>query len=289
MIKKIIDRNLGKMAKEILNQKNPEVEHFLKETEKEGAAFDNQVDFMKTILSQVIIEEEEHWEEALYEQMDQFLMALAMHSDSYQFHVEVKDDVIHSSRDFCLPGYMAVSDLAYSVISAYDLLGIHEFELTYKKDVFKLLDDEEDIDCIPAEMVNLGALDLRSGSTIKMKYDKKEKWEFIIKCKCKKKVDFIENLPELLHGEGYNLWEDSKDYLRMLIKDPMQTVIVDEGKNITVQECADGEDITMFSDEQKENFVEDMLELKETYELHGTLDDDLFPEVSAGYDGPYQA
>jgi len=284
MIKRIIDRNLERMAKEILTVDDKEIKYFLRETAKEGVNSTGQIDFMKTILSQVIIADKEDYQEALYEQMESFLNTLKMHSESYLFHVEMKSPAIHSTRDFRLPAYHSVADLCYAVIAAYEGLGSHLFVLNYKKDRFSLSDDDESF---PAEMIPLGNLEMRKGSTLKLIYDYGENWEFIIKYEGKKKVDYIANVPELIQGEGYNLWDDERYLLEKLVINPDEVVEDFEGQPITVQECADGGHITLFREDQKENFSDDFLELKESYEYR--IMDDLVENLMNDFDGEHQA
>ena len=112
------------------------------------------------------------------------------------------------------------------------------FVLNYKKDRFSLSDDDESF---PAEMIPLGNLEMRKGSTLKLIYDYGENWEFIIKYEGKKKVDYIANIPELIQGEGYILWDDERYLLEKLVINPDEVVEDFEGQPITVQECADGE------------------------------------------------
>ncbi len=284
MIKRIIDRNLERMAKEILTLDDKEIKYFLRETAKEGVDYAGQIDFMKTILSQVVIEEEEDYQEALYEQMESFLSTLKMHSETYLFHVEMKSPSIHSTRDFRLPAYLCVADLCYAVIAAYEGLGSHQFVLKYKNDRFSLSDDE---DSLPAEMVPLGKLEMRKGNTLNLIYDYGDNWEFTIKYEGKKKVEYIENIPVLYQGEGYNLWDDERALLEKLVINPDEIVEYFEGQGITVQECADGGNITLFRQDQKENFVDDLFDLKESYE-HSMMEG-LMEDLMNGFDGEYQA
>lgn len=282
MINKIINRNLGKMAKEILSADDAEVKSFIKEMNKERVDEMNQIEFMKTILSQVLIADEEDYEEALYEYMDDFLQTFKMHSESYSFSVELNHSVIHSTRRFRLPAYLMVSDLCYAVLAAYQSMGSHLFVLDYKNERF-CLDREHDADMIPADLVPLGKLEMRKGNTLKLVYDFGENWEFVIRYDGKKKVDYIENVPKLLSGEGYNIWEDEKDLLEKLILNPKEIIT----ENVTVLECAEAEQIDVFKEEQKESFVDDIFELKDSYEAIDFAD--LMEDMQDSYSGEYQA
>ena len=212
MIKKIINRNLERMAREILSLDDAEVKSFVKEMKKEGVDEANQIEFLKTILSQALIADEEEYQESFYEHMDDFLHTFRMHSESYQFSVELINSTVHSVRRFRLPAYLMVSDLCYAVLASYQSLGSHMFVLDYKNERF-CLDMEHEADMIPADLVPLGKLEMRKGNTLKLIYDFGENWEFLIRYDGKKKVDYVENYPELLSGEGYNIWEDEKDLL----------------------------------------------------------------------------
>ena len=272
MIQKIIDRNLEKMAKEVLKCNDPMVLRFLKETKENGADEDTQLEAMMSILTDVISAREMDPEEMLHEGIESFLDIMEMHNECYDFTVTLKDDVIQSTREITMPSYMMMSDLAYAVLSAYDALGTHTFRLMYKKDMFRLIEDfDEEMDMIPADMLPadmlpLGALDLRKRSVIQMVYDEGESWEFEIRCTGKRKADFIINIPRLHGGSGYNIWEDNRYFLEMLVQNPMSIALNHEGQDITVQECAEGEHITELREDQKDEFVESILELKETYE-----------------------
>ena len=56
-------------------------------TQQEGTTHEAQIDFMKTILSQVLMFPEN-------EQKEAFMNVLAMHGDSYLFEVELKDPLM---------------------------------------------------------------------------------------------------------------------------------------------------------------------------------------------------
>lgn len=287
MIKKIIDKHLEKMAEDILDLNDKNIKKFLKETKDEGAKYENQVEFMKTILSQVLAGPDDEVQGALYQGIDEFLAALHMHSDSYLFEIELKDDVIKSTREIRVPGYFLISDLAYAVMAAYGALGNEEFSLEYKGDVFKV--EDEFGDAYPAHMIPLGSLDLKKNDRIDMIYDFEEKWEFVIRFKNKRKTDFEMNIPELIDGEGYNIWEDSRDLLRKLIENPMQTALIHEGEAISVQECAEGEYITPIREDQIENFLQEILEFKSQFESFDFPDylDEAWDDMEGS--GSYQA
>ncbi len=282
MIKKIINRNLERMAREILSLDDAEVKSFVKEMKKEGVDEANQIEFLKTILSQALIADEEEYQESFYEHMDDFLHTFRMHSESYQFSVELINSTVHSVRRFRLPAYLMVSDLCYAVLASYQSLGSHMFVLDYKNERF-CLDMEHEADMIPADLVPLGKLEMRKGNTLKLIYDFGENWEFLIRYDGKKKVDYVENYPELLSGEGYNIWEDEKDLLEKLIINPKE-IITD---NVTIEECAEAERIAMFDEKQKESFVDELFELKDSYEAidFANLMDDMNDQLN----GEYQA
>ena len=120
MIQKIIDRYLEKMAKEVLRSNDSMVQRFLKETKKNGADEQTQVEAMISILTDVICAREMDPEEMLYEGIESFLDIMEMYNENYDFTVILKDDVIKSTREITLPAYMMLSDLAYAVISAFD-------------------------------------------------------------------------------------------------------------------------------------------------------------------------
>ena len=267
MIQKIIDRHLEKMAKEVLASKDPMVLRFIKETKQNGADEETQLEAMMSILTDVISVREMDPEETLHEGIESFLDIMEMHNECFDFTVTLKDDVIQSTREITLPSYMMLSDLAYAVLSAYDALGTHTFHLMYKKDLFGLIEDfDEETAMIPADMLPLGALDLRKRSVIHMVYDEGESWEFEIRCTGKRNVDFVINIPRLHGGAGYNIWEDSRDFLEMLVKNPLSIALNHEGQDITVQECAEGEHITELREDQMDEFVELIIEMKQAYE-----------------------
>lgn len=87
MITKIMDKHLENMAEEILEIKDKKIQKFLRMTQQEGATHEAQIDFMKTILSQVLMFPEN-------EQKEAFMNVLAMHGDSYLFEVELKDPLM---------------------------------------------------------------------------------------------------------------------------------------------------------------------------------------------------
>ena len=281
MIKRIIEKNLEKMAKEILCLNDNEIKHFLKETKKEGVDEANQIEFMKTILSHVVNVEEEYYKEALYEQIHDFLSVFKMHGESYYFSVEMDNPIIESERSFRIPAYFSVADLCYAVLASYQAEGGHLFELKYKNDCFAV--DFERDDALPANMIPLGNMELRKGSKLKLVYDFGENWEFVIRFDGKKKTDYADNIPELLSGKGYNIWEDRKWYLEMLIDNPQGLVEDFFGNLISIEEEANAEEIQLFDAKQNETFADRFFELKEKYEA---LDfDDLLEEFS----GEYQA
>ena len=97
----------------------------------------------------------------------------------------------------------------------------------------------------------------------RMVYDMGENWEFEIKCTGRNQVDFMVNVPMLRGGGGYNIWEDSRYLLEMLVKNPQSIAFNHEGQDITVQECAEGEHITLFREEQMDEFIEEIMEITE--------------------------
>lgn len=279
MITKIMDKHLENMAEEILEIKDKKIQKFLRMTQQEGATHEAQIDFMKTILSQVLMFPENEQKEAFYDQMEEFMNVLSMHSDSYLFEVELKDPLIQSTREFRMPGFMMMSDLAYAVMAAFRADGSHMFHLVYKKDVFMLNDEEWD--SIPADKVPLGALELRKGNVIQMVYDFGDNWEFTIRYKGKQKVDFAENVPVLLGGVGYNIWEDSYELLRQYVENPQQVYTFYEGREITVAECAEAECVSELKDSQIKDFMDEILELKMSYE--NLEEPDFVDDISTNY------
>ena len=145
MIQKIIDKHLEKMAKEVLKTNDPMVLRFLKETKENGADEDTQLEAMVSILTDVICAREMDPEETLHEGIQSFLDIMEMHNESYDFTVTLKDDVIKSTRKITLPAYMMLSDLAYAVLCAFDGMGSHLFHLKYKKDIFGLIEDFDEM------------------------------------------------------------------------------------------------------------------------------------------------
>lgn len=286
MIQKIIDKHLEKMAKEVLKTNDPMVLRFLKETKENGADEDTQLEAMVSILTDVICAREMDPEETLHEGIQSFLDIMEMHNESYDFTVTLKDDVIKSTRKITLPAYMMLSDLTYAVLCAFDGMGSHLFHLQYKKDIFGLIEDFDEMkDMLPADMLPLGALDLRKRSVIHMVYDMGENWEFEIKCTGRNQVDFMVNVPMLRGGEGYNIWEDSRYLLEMLVKNPQSIAFNHEGQDITVQECAEGEHITLFREEQMDEFIEEIMEMKQIYEqdFFDSQTDSSWSDFDAGY------
>ena len=286
MIQKIIDKHLEKMAKEVLKTNNPMVQRFLKETKENGADEDTQLEAMVSILTDVICAREMDPEETLHEGIQSFLDIMEMHNESYDFTVTLKDDVIKSTRKITLPAYMMLSDLAYAVLCAFDAVGSHTFRLMYNKEVFGLIEDYDEMkDMIPADMLPLGALDLHERSVIQMVYDEGENWEFEIICTGKNKTDFIMNVPMLHSGTGYNIWEDNGYLLEMLVKSPNSIAFNREGQDILVKECAEAEHITELRDDQMDEFIEMMIEMKQAYEqdFFDSKTDSSWSDFDTGY------
>lgn len=267
MMNQIIENAIEGVVQEILELNDAKTKKMIQQLKKEGVEEVHIKQIFKFAIIKSMIIEPDSRKDFIYDQLDFVLKQLGLTRKSYRFEAKMITDGYNSTRQFTVPAYFTMADLAYSVMAAFKGEGCHLFSLEYKKTSYTLAGEcGNREDCESAEMTELGTLNFRKGSCIRMEYDFGESWEFEIRFIGSFDVDEESNMPVLEDGEGVNLWEDNRYLLHLMHTDPNCDITDYAQEEMTVKQLAELEGIDELTENQIDEFADTVLQLKSQYE-----------------------
>lgn len=267
MMNQIIEKAIESAVQEILELNDSKLKKAIRQLKKEEIEDENIQKIVRFAIMRSIMIEPEVRSEFIYEHLDFVLRQLGLASKAYCFEAKLITDGVNSIRKFTVPAYFTMADLAYSVIASFNGEGSHLFGLKYKNTQY-MMDYEYDYPEAfeSADMTELGMMNFRKGSCIRMEYDFGESWEFEIRYLNSVDVNKEDNIPVLEDGEGVNIWEDNRHLLRLLLNNPNRDVSDYIGEEMTVKQLAELEGVCELTEDQIDEFADMILQLKSQYE-----------------------
>lgn len=275
MLNQIIGEMLQNALKRLEESQDERIETFLNLALKYNLAKEAD-DIISFILLRTAMLPEAAQEEYFFSKLEVIQKNLPHCKSAYRFHVELNEENLESWREFQLPAFYTLEDLALAVLAAFDGDGEHLYMIQYqgKKYVMdEMIDDYEEIN---VKSVGLASLSLQKGNTLTMIYDFGENWSFTISFEEERTVEFLENILFMTDGEGYNIWEDGHSLLELLASDPQADAYEYCGEEQTIAELAEEYGIHLLTQEQIKRFAEDFLVLKSMAEEELEEDEDDF-------------
>ena len=262
MIQQLIDQHLSAITAQIRAKYPSEMESYAKRLIELGMDADQVEEDMQAVLRTLVMRNESVSDEEFFYILNLFPDYEQFGKQTIEFKITLEGT--KSWRKVRVPAILSLTELAYAAIAAFHGMGGHLFTLKlndkqYSPFEFELGDYEN------SSQVLLGQLGLKEKSKIEIDYDLGAGWGFncvVTKLNCEDEP-LLE--PELISGKGYNLWEDSREYLEFLIEDPKIKVQDWEGRFRQVGKIAKEEGITQFDAEDCDEFPLEMEVLREIY------------------------